>query len=69
MEIDELKENFAHFDADGNGHIDFGEFSNLCDALESGSTEEEKRIGFGVIDTDGNGTIELEEFIAWWNER
>jgi len=69
MDRAELLENFEHFDTDGNGRIDFGEFSDLLDALDSGLADEEKRIGFEAIDENANGWIEFEEFSSWWTDR
>ena len=69
MGENELHANFKHFDTDSNGKIDFGEFSNLLDALDSGMSDTDKRIGFDAIDTDGNKDIDFEEFAAWWKDR
>lgn len=69
MNRDELKELFAHFDRDSNGHIDFAEFCELLDAMKSDIEEMARRLGFDVIDTDGNGTIEFDEFCSWWEEQ
>jgi Ca2+-binding EF-hand superfamily protein len=68
MGNNELISNFKHFDRDGNGQIDFGEFSELLDALGAGMSDEQKRIGFEAIDTNGNKKIEYDEFAAWWSE-
>jgi Ca2+-binding EF-hand superfamily protein len=68
--IDEIKENFEHFDSDNDGTIDFNEFSKLMQALGAGATDDEARkAGFDIVDSDDNGHIDLEEFIAWWSER
>lgn len=65
----ELRENFDHFDNDGNGSIDKGEFTNLLDALGADMSAEEVTIGFDIIDTNGNGRIEFGEFYNWWANR
>ena len=64
----ELKENFEQADSDGDGRINFAEFSSLLQDLEAGMTVDELRIGFHEIDTDHDGLIDLQEFIAWWTE-
>lgn len=69
MDNTELRNTFDHFDRDHNGAIDFDEFCDLLDALNSEMEPASRRIGFDVIDGDGNGTIEFEEFASWWNEQ
>ena len=64
----ELKENFDQADSDGDGRINFAEFSSLLQDLEAGMSAEDLRIGFHEIDTDHDGLIDLREFIAWWTE-
>ena len=68
MDIEELREIFDQFDSDSNGAIDFDEFNELLDALDSGIEPMGRQVGFDVIDTDGNGTIEFSEFCVWWQE-
>ncbi len=63
--LEELREDFAEVDDDGDGMIDFAEFSALMGDLDADMKAEELRIGFGEIDTDRNGRISLAEFIAW----
>lgn len=66
----ELRETFDHFDSDGDGAIDAGEFGRILTALGAGAdSEEEARIGFESIDTDGSGTIQFNEFRTWWDAR
>ncbi|MEQ8289695.1 MAG: EF-hand domain-containing protein [Gammaproteobacteria bacterium] len=65
----EIKENFAHFDADGNGVIDYSEFKRLIDALDGNMQEEELQVGFDLVDSDNNGRIDVDEFINWWQEQ
>lgn len=66
---EELKENFDYFDRDGDGKIDFGEFSELMDALGAELKAEEARLGFASIDEDGSGHIDFVEFCTWWLDR
>lgn len=68
-DLQELKETFSHFDRDGNGKIDFGEFVELMAALEAGMRSEEARVGFDAIDIDRSGVIEFDEFHAWWADQ
>lgn len=65
-ERQELRENFDHFDKDGNGVIDFGEFQALLNALGAGMDEDEAAVGFDIIDVDNNRAIEFDEFAEWW---
>lgn len=65
----EIKENFEHFDNDGNGTIDYGEFKRLIDALDGNMKEEELQVGFDLVDSDNNGRIDVDEFIQWWQEQ
>ncbi len=68
-DLEELKENFEHFDVDGDGRIDRGEFRRLMDALGADAPEDELDIGFDVIDSDDNGAIDFLEFARWWMGR
>jgi len=51
-------------DLNGNGTIDFFEFSEFVKKLEAGENFEDKQLQemFDQIDTDGNGELSLEEF-------
>jgi Ca2+-binding EF-hand superfamily protein len=60
-ELEEIKENFAYFDADNNGQIDYEEFTHLIDGLGGDMSSEVLHIGFKEIDTDHNGFIDFEE--------
>lgn len=65
----ELRQTFDRFDRDSNGVIDYAEFCELLDALDSDMEDESRRIGFDIIDTDHGGTIDFDEFAAWWNDQ
>lgn len=67
--IEELREAFQVFDADGNGRIDFEEFVRFMEDLDAGMSELELEIGFSEVDIDGTGFIDFDEFIAWWEEQ
>ena len=69
MDLEELRENFNHFDKDGDGKIDLQEFGKLCQALGGDISDEHRKIGFEAIDTNGSGFIDFEEFANWWNDR
>ena len=69
MDQTELKQSFDHFDTDGNGTIEFDEFSQLLKALGSVMDQESLQIGFDAIDVDQNGHISFEEFSSWWTEQ
>ena len=66
---EEIRENFDHVDRDGDGKIDFGEFSELMDALDADLTAEQARLGFDSLDVDHNRQLDFNEFIAWWSNR
>ncbi|RTR33461.1 EF-hand domain-containing protein [Shewanella atlantica] len=66
---EELKDNFDHFDTDGDGSIQLSEFERLLQALEALEPGESAEIGFNAIDLDGNGSIDFEEFSEWFNSQ
>lgn len=66
--IDEIEELFEMNDSDGNGDIDFVEFTALLGDLESGLAPDALAIGFAEIDTNKDGRIDLAEFLNWWME-
>jgi calmodulin len=68
-DLEELKENFEHFDSDGDGRIDRGEFRRLMGALGADPPADELDIGFDAIDSDDNGAIDFREFAQWWMNR
>jgi calmodulin len=65
-DLQELKENFEHFDRDGNGRIDRAEFKRLMEVLGAESAEDELDAGFDVVDSDNDGAIDFHEFASWW---
>ena len=67
--IAEIREIYAHYDADDNGLIDYAEFTRLIDALDGDMSEEEMQIGFETIDSDSNHAIDFDEFIEWWADQ
>lgn len=68
-QVAEVREIFSHFDNDGNGVIDVGEFGKLLDALDADLTEEQIQAGLDTLDENRNGVIDFEEFIAWWADQ
>jgi Ca2+-binding EF-hand superfamily protein len=66
ISAEELRENFDHFDANGDGRIDVGEFTRLMAALGGEEPGMDAAIGFSAIDTDGSGLIEFDEFSSWF---
>ena len=68
-EFEELTESFDYNDSDKDGMIEFPEFLNMLNALESGITPAEARVGFDEIDSDDDGSIDLDEFVEWWSDR
>ena len=65
-DLEELRENFNHFDSDDDGWIDRGEFRRLMSALGAASAEAEQDVGFDAIDLDDDGAIDFHEFAQWW---
>ena len=64
----ELRENFDHFDTNGDGRIELHEFETLMAALGFEGEAEELRLGFRAIDTDHSGLVEFDEFARWFGE-
>jgi Ca2+-binding EF-hand superfamily protein len=61
-----LQREFASFDRDGNGRLEYAEFVELLGTVGPRPTEEEAQLAFSVIDTDHTGYVEFEEFVHWW---
>ncbi|HEX3775439.1 MAG TPA: EF-hand domain-containing protein [Polyangiaceae bacterium] len=68
MDDSALRERYAGYDRDGDGYIDFGEFSALLDELGLGYSETQTRAAFDSLDVDKNGQIDFGEFKIWWVE-
>ena len=63
---EELRENFEHFDRDGDGSLTRDEFGELMNALGAVEPGMDPGRGFSSIDTDGSGAIEFDEFARWF---
>jgi hypothetical protein len=61
-------EEFASYDVDGSGYIEYGEFAQLV--RERGwiyeLSEQELQLAWQRIDDDGDGTISYSELNVWW---
>jgi len=66
-DLEELQQDFARVDRNGDGHVNYEEFKELLEGLEAGMTEEEMQIGFRELDTNRDGLIDCQEFIDWWS--
>ncbi len=66
MENEALRARYQSYDRDGDGHIDFTEFSALLDELGLGYEEAQARAAFTALDGDRNGQIDFDEFSEWW---
>lgn len=64
--IEEIEELFEQNDTDGNGDIDFGEFTALVADLDPTMSRPVLTIGFRDIDTNKDGLINFDEFLEWW---
>ena len=62
----EMKEAFERFDEDGNGSIEFGEFTALMLEIDHARSEDALRRQFAAIDTNGDGRVSFDEFHAWF---
>lgn len=62
----EIAHLFLHYDQDGSGFIDEGEFAFLAFDLGAPLTEAEVSSAVKDIDTSGDGKISLAEFTAWF---
>jgi Ca2+-binding EF-hand superfamily protein len=68
-ELDEVREEFNHFDRDASGTIDARELARLMEALGAGLSEEELAAGVAALDLDKSGKISWDEFRVWWSTR
>jgi Ca2+-binding EF-hand superfamily protein len=66
--VEEIEELFEQNDTDGNGDIDFDEFTALIRDLDEPMSQHTLDIGFREIDTDKDGRINFGEFLVWWLE-
>ena len=66
MDDSALRDQYANYDSDGDGHLGFEEFSALLDQLGAGYTEAQSRSAFDELDADKNGSIDFGEFKEWW---
>jgi len=66
MDNSALRKRYARYDRDNDGHIDFGEFSELLDELGLGYDDAQARSAFDSLDTDHNQQIDFDEFARWW---
>ena len=64
--VEEIEELFEQNDTDGNGDIDFGEFTTLMGELDPQMSRASLEIGFRDIDRNKDGRINFDEFLAWW---
>lgn len=62
--VDELREVFKVFDADGDGKITKSELGCVLRSLGDNLSEEELALMVQAADQDGDGCIDLEEFIS-----
>ncbi|VDL94499.1 unnamed protein product [Schistocephalus solidus] len=58
---------FDNFDSDGNGEVDFTEFTCALGIINNGSIEEKINWAFDLYDQDKNGVITKAEFIRILN--
>lgn len=66
-DVGELQKEFVLVDRDRDGRVNFDEFKQLLEGLDSGMTTDEMQIGFREVDTNLDGLIDCREFIDWWS--
>ena len=64
--VEEIEELFEQNDTDGNGDIDFGEFTALMTGIDPLMSRASLVIGFRAIDDNQDARINFDEFLAWW---
>jgi len=62
--LQNLRSIFDLMDADGNGRVDWSEFSAHYFRVDNMLSEKELRILFDEIDSDGSGELDYEEFLG-----
>ena len=62
-QVEEIKEAFNLFDADGSGSIDYRELKAAMKALGIKTSKEELKKMIVDVDTDGSGSVEFPEFL------
>ena len=67
-QVAHARKEFAFFDKDNNGQIDYKEFCNLVAVLSPKTDAKFLEYGFSLIDEDNDALISLEEFLSWWQE-
>ncbi|MEM9383984.1 MAG: EF-hand domain-containing protein [Pseudomonadota bacterium] len=67
-ELKTIRDNFEFTDTDGDGTVDFSEFSKLLQVLSPESSVQQAAEAFSMIDTNSDGCIDYEEFITWWKQ-
>lgn len=66
---EKARSQFAFFDRDGNGYIDFDEFNELLSVIAENVTTKRAAEGFSMVDTDSDGRVSFDEFMTWWETR
>ena len=61
-----MRRAFEHYDVDGDGIIDEGEFRDLLLDMQVDATKQTIADALAAVDVNGNGLIEFAEFSAWW---
>jgi Ca2+-binding EF-hand superfamily protein len=63
--FDEIKETFERLDENGNGSIEFEEFTALMLEMDHSRAEGALRLQFTAIDTNRDGRISFDELRVW----
>ncbi len=67
--VSELEDIFRQFDKNDNDTIEWDEFRQMIDQLQSGMDLQEKLELFEEIDSNRTGMISFAEFREWWKRR
>ena len=62
-QIEQLREVFIHFDADGSGTIDVDELGNVFESMGQTLSQQELESLMKQADDDGSGEIDFDEFL------
>jgi Ca2+-binding EF-hand superfamily protein len=65
----EIKKIFDQYDVDDNGIIDWEEFCNMADELDTELSLKDKTVVFDKMDANHSGMISFEEFTVCWKKR
>jgi Ca2+-binding EF-hand superfamily protein len=63
--LDDIRATFDRIDENGNGSIEFEEFTGLMLKLDHTRASSDLRAQFDAIDTNRDGRVSFDEFHRW----